>query len=405
VNLTITIVIEQYGVTSNGISMTAKQLAGILIRHGLEVRILCGSGSGTQEKIYETGINRTPVLYQICRSQGMLLALKDEKIIAEACNGADIVHMLMPSSLCKAAKKYCDKHCIPSMAAFHLQPENITSTLHEGKIRFINDLVYRRFRRFYNQFEQIHCPSQMIADQLKQHGYKSQIHVISNGVSSIFRKMSVPKPEPYRDRFIVLMVGRLSPEKRQDLIVEAIEKSQYERNIQLILAGQGPWKQHILALAEKLSNPPLIRYCSHEELVNVINYADLYVHASDAEIEAISCMEAFTCGLVPVISDSPLTATKQFALSEHNLFRQGDSDSLREQMEYWIEHPNEKERYSQQYQEYAKQFSADQCVRKLERVLLMQAGMNDPGKSCAGPSFPGDAARKENVSNINVKSK
>ena len=129
------------------------------------------------------------------------------------------------------------------------------------------------------------------------------------------------------------------------------------------------------------------------------------MHASDAEIEAISCMEAFTCGLVPVISDSPLTATKQFALSEHNLFRQGDSDSLREQMEYWIEHPNEKERYSQQYQEYAKQFSADQCVRKLERVLLMQAGMNDPGKSCAGPSFPGDAARKENVSNINVKSK
>ena len=33
--------------------------------------------------------------------------------------------------------------------------------------------------------------------------------------------------------------------------------------------------------------------------------SDLYVHAADVEIEAMSCMEAFAGGLVPVIANSP----------------------------------------------------------------------------------------------------
>lgn len=372
----ITIVIEQYGVTNNGISMTAKQLAKVLLCHGHEVRILCGVGSGSPEKIYETGVNRTPVLYQICKSQGMLLAKKNPKVIAAACDGADVVHMLMPSTLCKAAKAYCDEHHIPTTAAFHLQPENITSTMHEGKIKYINDRVYARFRRFYDQFDEVHCPSQMIADQLKAHGYRADIHVISNGVSSVFHPMRVEKPKEYQGKFVILMVGRLSVEKRQDLIVEAVKASKYEKDIQIILAGQGPWKAHIESLARSLTNPIVIQYQKQDELVKIINYADLYIHASDAEIEAISCIEAFTCGLVPVISDSPLTATKQFALDEHNLFHNGDAKSLMEQIDYWYEHPQEKQELSQKYITYAKQFSADQCVAQLEEMLLQQAAKN-----------------------------
>lgn len=371
--MVITIVVDQYGVTTNGISMTARQLAKVLLSHGHEVRILCGKGSGRPEKIYQTGVNKTPVLYQMCQSQGMLLARVNRRVIAEACSGADVVHMLMPSSLCKAAKVYCDENGIATTAAFHLQPENITSTMHEGKNKFINDKVYDRFRLFYDQFDQIHCPSQMIADQLKEHGYRSEIHVISNGVSSMFHPMEAERPEQYLDKFIVLMVGRLSIEKRQDLIIEAVKASKYEKQIQIILAGQGPRKKFLQLEAMTLTNPLEIQYMKHDDLLKLINYADLYVHASDAEIEAISCMEAFTCGLVPVISDSPLTATNQFALTKHNLFKNGDSASLSEQIDYWIEHPQEKQELGKKYIEYAQQFSAAHCVNELEKMLLSQA--------------------------------
>ena len=71
--------------------------------------------------------------------------------------------------------------------------------------------------------------------------------------------------------------------------------------------------------------------------------ADLYVHTSDAEIEAMSCMEAFACGLVPVIADSPRSATPQFALDERSLFPAGDTDALAERIDWWIEHPAERQ--------------------------------------------------------------
>ncbi len=167
------------------------------------------------------------------------------------------------------------------------------------------------------------------------------------------------------------MIGRYSVEKRQDLIIEAIANSKYESKIQIILAGQGPWKGHLEALGAKLTNPPIFGFYNADELLEVINYSDLYVHASDAEIEAISCMEAFTCGLVPIISDSKISATNQFALDEHNLFSHGNADSLREKIEYYMEHEQEKEKRSQEYIAYAKQYSIDHCVHQLEDVFKL----------------------------------
>ena len=60
-------------------------------------------------------------------------------------------------------------------------------------------------------------------------------------------------------------------------------------------------------------------------MVNLLNMCDLYVHAADVEIEAISCLEAISCGLVPVISNCRTSATQQFALYPNSLFKSGDA--------------------------------------------------------------------------------
>jgi len=107
----------------------------------------------------------------------------------------------------------------------------------------------------------------------------------------------------------------------------------------------------------------------------------LYVHSSDAEIEAIACIEAFKCGLVPVISNSPISATKQFALNDMNLFKKGDYKSLQEKIEYWIEHPQEKEKLSEEYVEYAEQYRIENEVVKLEDVFFQAIEENAQGTS------------------------
>ena len=64
-------------------------------------------------------------------------------------------------------------------------------------------------------------------------------------------------------------------------------------------------------------------------------------------------MEAFSCGLVPVISDNPRSATGQFALGPRNLFRSGDPSSLAERIDGWIDDPAALGAASETYARYA----------------------------------------------------
>ncbi len=162
------------------------------------------------------------------------------------------------------------------------------------------------------------------------------------------------------------MIGRLSGEKRQDLIIQATILSRYKNQIQLVFAGKGPKEAEYKNLGKALPNPPIFGFYSQEELLNLINYSDLYVHASDAEIEGISCMEAIACGLVPVISDSKLSATNEFALTAECLFQAGDAQSLADRIDYWIEHPQEKATLSQIYASRANDMRVDNCIDKAE---------------------------------------
>ncbi len=366
----ITLIVDSYAQASNGTTMTTRRFAEVLMKHGHTVKIAASTVDNMdRENAFELGISKIPVLYQVSKSQGFIFAKKNKKVLKEAISGSDVVHFLLPFGCQRLGKKLCDKAGIPTTAAFHLQPENITSTLHMNKLKSVNNMLYRKFKKFYNKFGHVHCPSAMIAGQLKEHDYLSELHIISNGVSEVFTKQEIAKPEALKDKYIILMIGRYSVEKRQDLIINAIAESKYESKIQLILAGKGPWEGHLKSLGEKLTNPPIFGFYNEKELIEVINYSDLYVHASDAEIEAISCMEAFTCGLVPIISDSKISATNQFALDEHNLFEHGNYHSLKEKIEYYMDHPEEKEQRSKEYIEYAKQYSLDNCVKQLEDVF------------------------------------
>ena len=370
--MVITLIVDSYAQASNGTTMTTRRFAEVLMQHGHTVKIAASTVDNIEpDHAFELGVRKIPILYQVSKTQGFIFAKRNRKVLKKAIEGSDVVHFLLPFACQRSGKKLCDELGIPSTAAFHIQPENITSTLHMNNLQSVNNMIYRRFKKFYNKFNHIHCPSSMIANQLIEHGYTANLHVISNGVSHAFVKKEVKKPESLRDKYIILMVGRYSIEKRQDLIIDAVLESKYESKIQIILAGKGPWEGHLKKLGESLTNPPIFGFYNEEELIDVINYSDLYVHASDAEIEAISCMEAFTCGLVPIISDSKISATNQFALDEHNLFEHGNHHSLKEKIEYYIEHPEEKMKRSLEYIEYAKQYSIDNCVKQLEEVFLL----------------------------------
>src|SRR5690606_29159972 len=163
-------------------------------------------------------------------------------------------------------------------------------------------------------------------------------------------------------------VGRFSPEKRQEVLIRAVRRSRHAARIELHFAGHGPREKRLRRLASTLPNPARFGYYSQAELIELIRSCDLYVHTSDVEIEGVSCMEAFACGLVPVISDSRQSATGQFALEPRNLFRAGDPASLAERIDGWIDDPTALEAASKAYLRYAELYAVDRSVRAMERV-------------------------------------
>nr|AIA84433.1 CAZy families GT4 protein [uncultured Helicobacter sp.] len=75
------------------------------------------------------------------------------------------------------------------------------------------------------------------------------------------------------------------------------------------------------------------------------------------------------CGLVPLISNSDQSATPQFALDERSLFLPDSVDDLAHKLDYWLDHPGERQKMEQQYAESAQAYRLDKVTAKLEQML------------------------------------
>lgn len=375
----ILIVIDQFDQDNNGTTISARRFAKALEQRGHEVSIV-STGKEAANKYTVKELKLLPVVSHIVKSQGMSFAIPSKEVLTRAIRQADVVHFYLPFALSTQGLKIAEKLQVPHTTAFHMQPENVTYTLKLGTNTKVNDKIYFYLRdHFYNRFSHIHCPSRFIADELKNHGYTAKLHVISNGVDDIFSYQRREKRPQWKDKYVVTMVGRLSNEKRQDVLIEAIKKSRYEKQIQLVLAGNGPKYNSYLKQTQNLSNPPFIKFMNQEELLEVLSMTDVYVHASDAEIEAISCIEAFACGNVPIIANSTKSATPQFALDERSLFEAGNNDDLANKIDYWIENEEERVNMQKQYAQSAKQYTLSKSMEKMEEMFLEAIAENKRG--------------------------
>lgn len=365
----IVLVIDQFDDANNGTTISARRFAAALKEHGNQVRVIA-TGKPTDYKYAVRQMRFLPVVEHLITSQGMRLAIPNKHVFEKAAAWADVVHFMMPSPLAIMGLKHVERLGIPHTAAFHCQPENITFTLHMGNSKRVNDFVYVKFRdTFFNRFTHIHCPSNMIADQLREHGYTARLHVISNGISPQYTYGRAPQEDWMRGKFNVLMVGRYAGEKRQDVLINACAQCRHKDDIQVILAGKGPLERKYRRLSKRLSNPIVMEFYEPARLLEILHMADLYVHTSDAEIEAMSCMEAFACGLVPVIADSPRSATPQFALDGRSLFPAGDAAALAEKIDWWFEHPPEREEMGKRYAKHAEQYALDRSIEQTEEMF------------------------------------
>lgn len=373
----IAVVCDVLGEENNGTTIVAMNLIRFLRAQGHTVRILCSDQDkkGQQDVFVVPILNLGKLINAYVERAGVALAHPDEKIIREAFDGVDAVHVMMPFSLGSKASKIAKKMGLPVTAGFHVQAQNFTAYIGMHKIRPVNRLVHGIiYHALFKRVDVIHYPTKFIQDTFERDiCRKTKGRVISNGVHDYVKPREVEKPEELKDKFVIVTTGRYSNEKAQDVLIRAIKHSKYKDNIQLILAGMGVRADKYRKLAADLPVQPIFKFYSRTEIIDVLNYADMYVHPADAELEGIACIEAVCCGKLTIASDSKYTATRNFVIDDKCLFKHRRPKDLARVIDYWIEHPEERKEYEKKYLESAVSYEQHACMLEMEKMITEAA--------------------------------
>ena len=378
----ILIVINNFHMTGNGMAASARRTAMYLKEAGHEVRVLAGPNpdhDGPQPDFllqeYEF-----PVGQSMVEAQGYHYAASDKRVIAKAVEWADIVHLEEPFMLEYKTIKIAESLGKPITATYHIHPENISC--HWGLISYwkgVNRLLLRIFVKYiYNHCAAVQCPTENVLDRLRRYHIHSHLEVISNGLvpDDCIRPKEMPANyfDPKRP-FKVIYIGRLSKEKDQMTLLEAMRYSHYAWSIQLHFAGLGDdekkIRKRIRTLLKEgiLRHPPIISFEGKEGLKKLAAEADLAVHCATIEVEGLSIMEAMQQGVVPVIAEGRYSGTSQFALDHRSLFPAKNPEALANRIDYWLSHPDERWKTGQQYVQAMQAYDIRRSVEKLTALF------------------------------------
>ena len=117
-----------------------------------------------------------------------------------------------------------------------------------------------------------------------------------------------------------MSVGRLSPEKRLDLLLDAA--SRLTVRAQVVIAGTGPAEAALKKAASRLGLAGQVSFLGHvpdADLPGLYQLADVFAISSQAELQSLVTMEAMATGLPVVAAD---------ACALHELVRHGSNGFL-----------------------------------------------------------------------------
>lgn len=207
---------------------------------------------------------------------------------------------------------------------------------HHGEYN-VSDKVHQFDRWCYSRLNRVACVSESIHTELQNHfpGYFNKFVVIKNIISTqLIRGLSEQPCELDMDGrcFKIMTVGRLSPEKGLNLVVESCQKL-LERgytNIKWFLIGDGVERKRIESLIKRhhLENT-LILLGEKLNPYKYIRCTDVYVHPSLVESFGLAIAEAKIL-YKPVVSTDTPGALEQIQNNINGLITGKDSSEISE---------------------------------------------------------------------------
>lgn len=357
----------------NGQSVAVKATIAALREHGVDARLMAIANPDPDGPQPEFPLEHWefPLLEPIIYANGLAYAKIDRKKIREAVEWADIVHLQEGLPLQGAVLNMARKMGKILTATYHVFAQNFNANLGFSKNSIINWPMMYLWRRFvFDPCTDIQCPTPAVRDQLAKEGYKSRLHVISNGIAIPAEPIRTT-PVSAEGMIDLLCVGRLSKEKSQDTLLNAMRYSRYADRIRLVFAGRGTKEKKYRKMADRLyregilKTPATFGFYTQDELHELARKSYLYIHCAWVEVEGLSCLEAIREGAVPVIAEGDMIGTSVFALCPESRYPVYDSRALAERIDWWIEHPEERNRMAQCYADSARNYDINKSAEAL----------------------------------------
>jgi glycosyltransferase involved in cell wall biosynthesis len=318
---------DQYEPMIGGVPTVTRELARGLAERGHAVRVLAPSASGRGGTGPAAGSGAGGELTVASRRsvrwpwyEDQRLGLLSPAAARELVDGfaPDVVHVHSPLTLGAAARSAARRRRVPVLYTNHYLPANVhpaSSGADRGgrAARAAGTLFdvgfYGYLTGFANRCDRVTAPTATALLLLRDHGLRAPSQVVSNGVDLAVFSPGQPD-KALRDRYglpagrpLILSVGRLSPEKRADVLIEAVARQEVGGTV-LALAGSGPDSGRLRALATRLGASDRVRFLGFvpaADLPGLYRLADVFAIASEAELQSLVTMEAMASGL-PVVA-------------------------------------------------------------------------------------------------------
>ena len=170
----------------NGLSASIRVTMQGLQAHGVDARLMAVRNPDPEGPQPDFPLKhfKFPIFEPIIYSNGFAFACEDKKVIREAVAWADVIHFEEAMPLEIIVRKIAVQMGKARIGTFHLFPHNVAANLALPKRNPLNGPLVRWWKRdVFDYCTHGQCPTEEVERYLRDHGYKADLRVISNGIS------------------------------------------------------------------------------------------------------------------------------------------------------------------------------------------------------------------------------
>jgi glycosyltransferase involved in cell wall biosynthesis len=327
----------------NGAARFAERLAAGLVQRGHEVHVVAPNWEYRRSAVHTETIEGEPIIMHRLPAVRWLphdwlrfvwpwRSKHYARTVLDAVQ-PDVVHIQSHIIIGRGLARIAHRRGIPVIATNHVMAENILD--HTAMPDFINapvlKLAWADAKRTFDMTRAVTTPTRKAADFLEKTIDISGVVPISCGID---RRNYTPIVGP-RTQNRILFVGRLTGEKKVDVVLHALAKLDPALDVHFDIAGGGDQRKALESLTHHLGLEDRVTFhgrVTDEQLRELYSRASLFVIASIAELQSIVTMEAMASAL-PIVGANAVALPHLVHDGENGyLFEPGDVDDLAEKL-------------------------------------------------------------------------